>query len=93
MNRKSPYPFASPAPLPVIAGQGADAFAPFATERLYTMQEAAEYLRVEPRTIGKFISDESRTNKLKAAWIGRRWIISESNLRAFVDGQETSEEE
>jgi hypothetical protein len=87
MSRTSSYPFASPVPLPVLSGQGAPQFAPFSAERLFTMQEAAAYLKVEPRTIGKFITDDSRANKLKASWIGRRWIVSESALRTFVDGQ------
>lgn len=87
MPRTTRYPFAAPTPLPPIPGQGQDQFKPFSTERLFTMQEAAEYLRVEPRTIGKFITDGSRANKLRASWIGRRWIISESALRAFVDAQ------
>jgi len=83
MSRTSP--FASPVPLPILSGQGPDSFAPFATERLYTVQEVASYLRVLPRTVGHFITDNTRDNKLKASFIGRRWIVSESNLRAFVD--------
>ena len=45
MSRKSRYPFASHTPLPVLS-------APSTTERLFTVQEAAEYLRLTPRTIG-----------------------------------------
>jgi excisionase family DNA binding protein len=48
------------------------------------MAEAGQYLRCEPRTIGKFIA----SGKLSASWVGRRWLVSESNLRAFVQGQQ-----
>lgn len=90
MKRTSIYPFDSPTPLPPIPNQGQDQFKPFSAERLYTVPEAAAYLRVENRTIGKFITDESRANKLKASWVGRRWLITESALCEFVDAQ-TSE--
>ena len=84
MSRTSP--FAAPTPLPPLPGQGADNFAPFSTERLYTMAEAAEYLRVEPRTIGHFIND-ARPNKLRASWVGRSWLITASALREFIEKQ------
>ena len=87
MNRTSSYPFNSTTPLPALPGQGADQFAPFSPEKLFTVQEAASFLRVEPRTIGKFITDGNRLNKLKASWIGRRWIITAASLREFVDAQ------
>ncbi|MGA8742979.1 MAG: helix-turn-helix domain-containing protein [Terracidiphilus sp.] len=77
MSRKSRYPFASHTPLPVLS-------APSTTERLFTVQEAAEYLRLTPRTIGRYIGYGYRGIGLKASWIGRRWIISQSNLRAFI---------
>jgi excisionase family DNA binding protein len=67
--------------------QGADQFAPFSSERLFTAEEAAAYLRVEPRTLCKFITGQ-RDHKLSASWIGRRWIIKESALLAFIKAQE-----
>jgi excisionase family DNA binding protein len=56
----------------------------FNPERLFTSQEASAYLRIEPRTLNKFIT----TGKLVGSWIGRRWLVSESSLRAFLKGQE-----
>ena len=64
--------------------QGADQFKPFATERLFDTDEASAYLRVAPRSVGKFIA----SGKLVGSFVGRRWLVSESNLRAFVDGQQ-----
>lgn len=69
--------------------QGADQFAP---ERLFTAEEAAAYLRVEPRTLCKFITGQ-RDQKLSASWIGRRWIIKESALLAFIKAQEQDSSE
>jgi excisionase family DNA binding protein len=91
MNRKSSYPSSSPTPLPSIPGQGADQFSAFAAEKLFSLSEVASYLRVEKRTAAKFITDESRTNRLKALWVGRSWLVSESDLRSrsFVDAQKS----
>ena len=83
MSRTTIYPSSSPTPLPTL-NMGANQFPPFTPERLYDTDEASAYLRVEPRSIGKFIA----SGKLGASWIGRRWLVSESNLRAFVQGQE-----
>jgi excisionase family DNA binding protein len=75
-----------PGGLPTL-NQGSDQFPPFSSECLYTSAEAAAYLRVEPRTIHKFITSD-RTNKLAASWIGRGWLIKESALAAFIKAQE-----
>lgn len=80
MNRTSSYPFNATTPLPPIPGQGA--------ERLYTVKEVGEYLHVEPRTVGKLISGEDRPNKLRASFIGRRWLVTESALREFVEASQ-----
>ncbi|MDR3575048.1 MAG: helix-turn-helix domain-containing protein [Anaerolineaceae bacterium] len=69
--------------LPTL-NQGRDQFQPFSTERLYDTEEASAYLRVEPRTIGKFIA----SGKLSASWVGRRWLVPESSLSSFVQGQQ-----
>lgn len=83
MSRKIHHSYSTLPPLPTLA-MGVNQFPPFSTERLYDMAEASEYLRCEPRTIGKFI----KSGKLSASWVGRRWLVSESNLRAFVQGQQ-----
>jgi hypothetical protein len=74
-------------PLPLIAGQGRDNFAPFSAERLYTTDEAASYLKVGPRALAKFITGD-RPNKLKASWVDRHWLIAESSLRNFITENE-----
>ena len=86
MSRKSTgttFAGLTPGGLPTLP-QGRDQFPPFAPERLFDTDEASAYLRVEPRSIGKFIA----SGKLGASWIGRRWLVSESNLKSFVDGQQ-----
>jgi len=69
-------PFDPPTSLPPLP-------AALTTERLLNTAEAAAYLRVQKRTIGKFIA----SNRLKASWVGRSWLIPESALRSFVDAQ------
>jgi excisionase family DNA binding protein len=59
-------------------------------ERIYTTKEAGEYLKVQPRTILSFITGD-RPNKLRAAWIGRQWLVKESALRDFLTENERSE--
>jgi excisionase family DNA binding protein len=58
----------------------------FNPERLYTSEEAAAYLRVEPRTLCKFIT----SGKLKASWVGRAYLVEESSLKTFLKSQEKS---
>ncbi len=86
MSRTSIYPFNSPNPLPLLPGQGADAFPPFSAERLLTSDEAAAYLRVEPRTLCRFIT----TGKLKASRVGRAYLIAESSLTTFLKLREAT---
>jgi excisionase family DNA binding protein len=75
-------------PIPVIKDQGVDPFPAFvAVERLFNTAEAAAYLRVQKRTIGKFIA----AKRLKASWVGRSWLIPESALRSFVDVAQVSQ--
>jgi excisionase family DNA binding protein len=77
-------PFAPPAPLPRLP-QGMDLFPPFdpTTEKLFTATEAGAYLHLQKRSIGKLIT----AGKLRAAFIGRSWMVPESSLRAFIDSQ------
>jgi excisionase family DNA binding protein len=86
MKRTNCCTYSTLPPLPSLT-MGADQFAPFASERLFTAEEAAEYLKVEVRTLCKFITSD-RANKLKASWVGRRWLITESALRNFLAGNE-----
>lgn len=84
MNRNNTRSYSTLPPLPTLP-MGADNFAPF--ERLFDSEEAAKYLRVEPRTVCLYITRDS-SPKLKASRIGKRWIVTESNLRAFVKANE-----
>ncbi len=78
-------------PLPVLPGQGRDAFPAFSPipekptiEKLYRVSEVGQYLRTGERPIYKAIAE----GRLKSAFIGRSHMISESNLASFVKAQE-----
>jgi excisionase family DNA binding protein len=49
-------------------------------ERLLTVQEVADHLRVHVKTVLKLISD----GKLRAVSIGRRWRIKPDDVRAYL---------
>jgi excisionase family DNA binding protein len=83
MSRTSSFPYNSPNPLPALPGQE---FQPFPPERLYDSREAAQYLRCKPRSIGKFIN----AGKLRASLVGRQFLISESNLKSFLEAQDSA---
>jgi excisionase family DNA binding protein len=53
---------------------------------LYDSREAAQYLRCKPRSIGKFIN----AGKLRASLVGRQFLISESNLKSFLEAQDSA---
>lgn len=48
--------------------------------RPFTLEETAEYLKVDPRTITRWIS----SGKLKAAKIGREWRIPKSEIERLL---------
>ena len=48
---------------------------------LYNIEEAAQLLKVTPRTILQYIYD----NKIPAQKIGRRWQIKEEDLKAYLN--------
>ena len=52
-------------------------------ERLYTPEEAAEVLRVKPRTVVVWL----KTGKLGGIQIGERklWRVRESDLMTFIE--------
>jgi excisionase family DNA binding protein len=53
-------------------------------EKLYTTQEAAELLKIHPKTLKGYIDE----GLLKASWFGNRWRIKSSELMRFVDESE-----
>ena len=50
--------------------------------RLLTIKEAAEVLRVNPRTVKSMI----RRSELPARKVGSRWRVSESGLAKWIQG-------
>lgn len=51
------------------------------TERLYSVEEAAEALGISPLTLGDWL----RAGKITGTKIGRKWRITERDLQAFID--------
>ena len=50
-------------------------------ERLFLVEEAAEYLRVNPQTVRRWV----REGKLKALWSGRQLVFTEKALGEFLE--------
>ena len=50
--------------------------------KFYTVPEVAEILRCHPQTIRRKI----RERKIEAIFSGKSFLISESSLRAYMDG-------
>lgn len=48
--------------------------------KMYTTEEASEILKVKSKTIRSYINNK----KLEAVKVGRKWLISESNLDKFL---------
>ena len=46
-------------------------------ERTYTVEQIAELLSLHPKTVQRYI----REGKIIANKVGKRWFISESNLK------------
>ena len=53
-------------------------------ERHYTVEEIAELLTLHPKTIQRYI----REGKIIANKVGKRWCISESDLKKFIGKSE-----
>jgi excisionase family DNA binding protein len=52
-------------------------------EALYTVEEAADYLKVKPNTVRQWL----RLEKLPGVKIGSVWRIREEDLEAFLAGK------
>ena len=50
-------------------------------EKLYTVEEACEILRVHYQTLYKLL----RSGELKSVRPGRKWLIPESEIKRFLD--------
>ncbi len=51
-----------------------------AVERLWTVREVADYLRIDPKTVRRLISE----GKLAAYRLRREWRISDRDLRKYL---------
>lgn len=52
-------------------------------DKIFTLEEAAEYLRLFPLTTYKLL----RNGKLPGAKVGRQWRIRKADLDAYLQGQ------
>ena len=52
-----------------------------APDQLYTPNDLAEYLRVDPRTVRRWISDGS----ISAYKFGRQWRIKDTDFQDFAE--------
>jgi len=50
-------------------------------EKLYTVSEVAEMLKITPQTVRKYIKEK----KLKAQRVGRPYLISGTGLKEFLN--------
>jgi excisionase family DNA binding protein len=57
-------------------------------DRYWTPEEIAERLKVNVRTVGRWITSK----RLKAIRVGKQWRIPDSEIRRFV-GDSTEEKE
>lgn len=54
-----------------------------ALEPIYTLEECAAYLRVQPRKVAEL----ARNGTLSGFQVGRQWRFYESRIRAYIDEQ------
>lgn len=57
--------------------------------KVYNLKELAELLKMNIRTLQKYV----REGKLKASKVGTHYIITEDNLKKFLEAQEVKTEE
>lgn len=50
-------------------------------DKLYTVEETAELLRVSTRTVRNYIKD----GKLRASKLGKQYVIRESDINALLE--------
>jgi excisionase family DNA binding protein len=58
-------------------------------ERVYTVEEVANQLRVNPRTVRSWIA----SGELIALDVGREYRISQTDLNAFIEKRKTDKRE
>lgn len=50
--------------------------------KIYTLEEIADFLNVTVRTLYTYI----KNGRLKANKIGGKWIVTDNQLREFIEG-------
>jgi excisionase family DNA binding protein len=58
------------------------------TDRMFTLKEAADYLRISDKTARKLIQDGS----IKAAKIAGRWKVTPEDLQHFIASRQPGAE-
>lgn len=58
-------------------------------EKIYTVAEARDYLKISDASIRRYIKD----GRLESQRIGRQHRITESSIKAFLDSQGKPKEE
>lgn len=56
--------------------------------KVYTIEEVGELLHVTRRTLYTYLKE----GKLKAVKVGRKWIVTEENLKEFISKGTRGEE-
>lgn len=49
--------------------------------KMLTANEVAQQLRLEPQTVVRHL----RRSELRGSKVGRRWLVAEADVQAFVD--------
>ena len=57
-------------------------------EKIYTAQQIAEYCHVKVETVWRWF----REKKIKFYTVGRKKMVTESNLKKFIEGGKTDGE-
>lgn len=52
-------------------------------DKVYTLKEVEELLKVSNRTLLNYI----KAGKLNAVKIGRKWMVTEENIKKLLDGK------
>lgn len=64
------------------------------TNRVFTLQEVADILRVNRRTIYRLIKGDNKQGiKLPATQVGRSWRVLESSLRMYLSKNANARED
>ena len=66
--------------------QPSEIHSPTPTEPLLTVEEVAQYLRLEPDTVRKL----AREGKFPAVKVGRVWRFRRSTIKAWIKEQESA---